>query len=213
MYLYRHKTPSWIPFIWPHLVWHMDRRKKDIYLSFDDGPHPEITPIILEILSKYCAKVTFFQLGSKVVNHPDLYELCCREGHTVGNHGFEHLDAWLTQPKKFVQNMIKGRDVTKSNLYRPAYGRLPLFSTSRITSSNTLIMWDLLSGDFDSRISPIKCKNLILNHTKNGSIVVLHENEKSKNKVLSILPEILEYFIDKGFAFKAIPPKFTIKTL
>ena len=204
MYFYLHKSPSWISKVFPKRIWHMDRSKKELYLTFDDGHDPDVTPLILEILSKYSAKVTFFQLGSKILKHPDLHKLCLEQGHVVGNHGYDHLDAWRVMPATFRENVKKGKEVTQSDLYRPAYGRMPLFVKSKIVKDNIVVMWDVISGDFDKRIDATICRKIIIKHAQNGSIVVLHENEKSKKKVLSLLPEILHYYLNKGFEFKAI---------
>ena len=204
MYFYHHKTPSWIAEIFPKRIWHMDRTKKQLYLTFDDGPHPKITPFILEILESYSAKVTFFQLGSKVHQYPELHRRCLEQGHSVGNHGYDHLDAWRTLPATFIKNVQKGKEITHSNLYRPAYGRMPFLLKSRIMENNAIVMWDVISGDFDKKMNAGKCREAIYKYAQNGSIIVFHENHESGNKVLSFLPEILDNYSVKGFEFKAI---------
>ncbi len=190
----------------------MDRSKKEIYLTFDDGPHPDVTPHLLEILSKYSAKVTFFQLGSKVLKHPDLHKLCLEQGHAVGNHGYDHLDAWRSLPAAFQKNVNKGKEVTGSQLYRPAYGRMPLMHKSEIVRNNKVIMWDVVSGDFDSKMNAQKCQEVIIKYAQNGSIIVLHENQKSRERVLSLLPDVLGYYSERGFVFSAIGEKVEANT-
>ncbi len=204
MSFYFHKTPAWIQYIFPNRIWYMDSSKKEIYLSFDDGPHPGITPYILDILYKFSAKVTFFQLGSKVIEYPDLHNLCLSYDHVVANHGFDHLDARITKPDKFVENLERGKQIIDSSIYRPAYGRLPVMRRSDIFRDNKIVMWNVNPGDFDSSISADKCRELIIKYTECGSIILMHENEKAKKKILSVLPDILDFYSNKGFEFKSI---------
>ena len=205
MSFYFSKIPSIIPLLYPQRIWRINTGEKNIYLTFDDGPHPYLTPKILDVLSKFQAKVTFFQLGSKVLDYPALHERCIVEGHIVGNHGYYHLDACVTNGLDFVKNINKGREIIGSSLYRPAYGRLPVLIKSKILKDNKVVMWDVMPGDFDESVSAEKCINNIKKNARNGSIIVLHENEKSKDKVVNVLDPILCHFSNLGFRFRGIP--------
>jgi len=204
MSLYFQKVPFIIQFLFSKRVWKIDTNDKELFITFDDGPHPEITPRILEILSKFHAKVTFFQLGSKVLQYPDLHKRCISEGHSIGNHGHNHLKATKTNAEKFMKNISQGRAITKTDLYRPAYGILPLKVKSRILKQNKVIMWDVMPGDFDAQVKSDKCLNSILKNASEGSIIVLHENDKSRRNVLSVLPKLLKHYSSLGYSFKPI---------
>ena len=205
--LYFVQTPWWIEKLYPGRIWRFANNKKALYLTFDDGPHPEATPFVLDELRKYSAKATFFCVGKNVVNHPLLYQRIIDEGHAVGNHTFDHLNGWKTKDALYLENVAEAKKYIDSNLFRPPYGKLTRFQQKQLRlpryGMNT-IMWSVLSGDFDKGISNERCLQNVLFHSAPGAIIVLHDSEKSLEKMRFILPRILNYFSGKGFTFEKI---------
>ncbi len=181
----------------------MDRREKKIYLSFDDGPHPVATPFVLDQLKKYNAKASFFCIGKNVAAYPSLYSRILEEGHTVGNHTQDHLNGWKTTTDDYLRNVKAAEKWIKSGLFRPPYGRIRS-AQARKMKQYQIIMWDVLSADFDKAVSAERCYQHVVRHTNNGSIVVFHDSEKAWDKMSNTLPLVLEHFSKKGFQFSAI---------
>lgn len=202
---YFHHIPSLVQKLYSQRVWHFHTPEKVLYLTFDDGPHPSLTPEILDVLSKYRAKVTFFQLGSKIEAFPYLHERCKNEGHLLGNHGYAHLDGWSTHTTKYNENILKGAQLTDSQLFRPPFGRFPIWNRKGIFETNKIIMWDIMPGDFDKKLATNDCIRVIDKFASKGSIIVLHENDQSKHKVLDILEWTLEKYTNEGYSFDSIP--------
>jgi peptidoglycan-N-acetylglucosamine deacetylase len=205
--LYLVKTPWWIKkWIYPAYTWNMDGVKKKIYLSFDDGPHPEATPFVLDELKKHGAKATFFCIGKNVAEHPAIYKRILDEGHAVGNHTQHHLNGWQTSDDTYFENIQQAAAYIDSNLFRPPYGRITRFQAKQVQEKLGLkiIMWSVLSADFDERISPEKCWNNVLKATKNGSIIVFHDSRKANERMRYALPKLLGEFGRKGYTFEKI---------
>ncbi len=201
------KTPWWLKKIYPGCVWQMPAANKTIYLSFDDGPHPEITPFVLAELKKYNATATFFCIGKNVVTHQDTYKQILDEGHSAGNHTHNHLNGWKTSDEEYINNIALAKKYIDSNLFRPPYGRATKFQLQVLSSPKYQllpIMWTVLSGDFDEKLSKEKCLNNVLRNTKDGSIVLFHDSEKAFEKMKYALPKVLKYFSEKGFSFGKI---------
>lgn len=204
------KTPFWIKKLFSSRIWDMPGRPKAIYLSFDDGPDPQITPFVLEELDKFNAKATFFCIGKHVIAHPGVYQCILEAGHAVGNHTYDHPDGWKTSNNDYLDNVLKAKASIDSSLFRPPYGHI----TKRL--SNTLllppyhlhtVMWSVLSGDFDESISAEKCYRNIISNTKSGSIVVFHDSKKADIRMRYCLPLVLKHFSDLGFSFEKITVK------
>ncbi len=202
--LYPVKTPKWLPVLYPKRVWHMDRGTRTIYLTFDDGPHPKATPFVLDLLKKYDARATFFCIGKNAELYPEIYARIIREGHTVGNHTQQHLNGWKTDTETYLENIMEAEKSIKSALFRPPYGRLKSVQARKL-SRFRIIMWDVLSGDFDQTVNAETCLRNVLRHTNNGSIVVFHDSEKAWINMSNALPLVLEHFMKEGFSFAAIP--------
>jgi peptidoglycan/xylan/chitin deacetylase (PgdA/CDA1 family) len=201
------KSPFWIKKFYPDLFWEIPTQQKTIYLTFDDGPHPIITMKVLDLLKIYKAKATFFCIGNNVVKYPEVYKRIIEEGHAVGNHTFNHLNGWKTADDLYLNDINKAMEYIDSNLFRPPYGRISRFQIQQLLKPKyqmKLIMWSVLSGDFDKDISNEKCLNNVLLSTKEGSIVVFHDSEKASEKMLYALPKVLEQFSKKGFSFEKI---------
>ena len=195
------KTPTLIQFFFPSLLWSKKRDKKILYLTFDDGPYNMLRPFILDELKKYKAKATFFYLGSKAEKYPQLIKRCKDENHKIGNHSYSHPNGWKTKNSRYYQDIEQANKLLNSNLFRPPYGRIKPSQINHLKKYYKIIMWDILSWDFDKKTSAEECYNNIIKNTKSGSIIVLHENEKSAKEVL---PKILSYFSSQGFKFEKL---------
>ncbi len=201
------KAPWWLKKIYPDRIWQMPDAEKVIYLTFDDGPHPAATPFVLEQLNKFNAKATFFCIGKNVLEHFDVYERLINEGHAVGNHTHNHLNGWKTNDASYIENIKEAKKYIDSNLFRPPYGRITKFQSSVLGNSDPdlkIIMWSVLSGDFDKELTPRKCLENVLKKSGSGSIIVFHDSEKAFDKLKYVLPETLLYFSEKGYKFKKI---------
>ena len=199
------KTPFWLRAIYPQCIWNIPSKEKVIYLSFDDGPHPEITPFVLEELKKYNAKATFFCIGNNVLKHPNVYEAILQEGHRVGNHTYDHLNGWQTDKEIYLENIKAAANLIDSNLFRPPYGRITKKQICVVAPSYKIIMWEVLSGDFDLKINGLTCSNNVIKNAKAGSIVVFHDSQKAWDRLSVALPKILAYFSSEGYRFEVIP--------
>ena len=201
------KTPWWLMKCFPSCIWKMPDHEKVIYLTFDDGPHAEATPFVLDTLKEYQAKATFFCIGKNVVEHPAIYQRIIAEGHTVGNHTFNHLNGWKTSDAMYMDNFAKAKQYIDSSLFRPPYGKITPFQLKLLSKANfklTPIMWTVLSGDFDVKRTKESCLRNVLKSTGNGSIIVFHDSEKAFDKMNYTLPKMMEYFKQKGYRFEKI---------
>ena len=204
---YLKKTPWWLKKIYNSCVWQIDTKQKNIYLSFDDGPHPIATTFVLDELKKHNAKATFFCIGKNVILYPEIYKRIIAEGHAVGNHTLNHLNGWKTKDDVYVENILSAKKYIDSVLFRPPYGRITfkqLRSLSNLQQPFKVIMWSVLSGDFDTEISNIKCLNNVITNTTAGSIIVFHDSEKALEKIRFALPEVLKHFSKIHFIFNKI---------
>jgi len=203
---YAVRIPSWFSKLNGSLVWKIPTKEKILYLSFDDGPHVAATPFVLDELKKYNAKATFFCLGKNVQSHPEIYQRILNEGHSTGNHTFNHLNAWHVKHEEYINDVKHAEQFIQSKLFRPPYGRMyPRLSKKlRTQFGYKIIMWHVLSGDFDESIAPEKCLNNVLNKAQKGSIIVFHDSSKAYKSLQFALPEVLKNFTEKGFVFKSL---------
>ncbi|MFI5193083.1 MAG: polysaccharide deacetylase family protein [Chitinophagales bacterium] len=200
------KTPGWLKRLYPSGIWSIPTERKAIYLSFDDGPHAGATPFVLDQLRRFNARATFFCIGKNVEAEPDVYKRILNEGHRVGNHTQQHLNGWKTADKKYLADVEKARTVIDSDLFRPPYGRISAFQIRNLTRSlkYKLIMWDVLSGDFDPAVTGKIAAKRVIRKAGAGSIVVFHDSAKSFTVIREALPEVLNYFAGKGYLFESI---------
>ena len=207
--MYLIKTPFWLRAFYPKCTWRIPSKEKVIYLSFDDGPHPTATPFVLATLKNYDAKATFFCIGNNVLKHPNIYESILQEGHQVGNHTYDHLNGWKTEANHYIDNIQDAANLIDSNLFRPPYGRITQQQIRRLTNStqlpNKIIMWDVLSADFDVQLKGEDCARNVIKHTQPGSIIVFHDSQKAWDRMSIALPMVLDYFSKQGFRFECIP--------
>jgi peptidoglycan/xylan/chitin deacetylase (PgdA/CDA1 family) len=201
------KTPWWLMKCFPSCIWKMPDHEKVIYLTFDDGPHPEATPFVLDMLKEYQAKASFFCIGKNVVEQPLIYQRIVAEGHAVGNHTFNHLNGWKTSDAMYMDNIAKAKQYIDSSLFRPPYGKITPFQLRLLAKANFKlrpVMWTVLSGDFDVKRTKESCLRNVLKSTGNGSIVVFHDSEKAFVKMSYTLPKMLDYFKQQGYRFEKI---------
>lgn len=202
------KTPSFIPFILPNLIWKIKTQKPVVYLTFDDGPIPEVTPWVLDLLNRYNAKATFFCIGENLYKHKEIAFKILEKNHTLANHTYHHLNGWKTDTTTYLENITKAevllKEIYDSNakIFRPPYGKI---TPKQVLNINKLgykiIMWSVLSYDFNEKITVEKCIKNVLNNVKNGSIIVFHDSIKAKKNLKETLPVVLEQLSKRGFYF------------
>lgn len=200
--------------MYPHCVWDIPAKEKVLYITFDDGPHPSITPFILQQLKKYNAKATFFLIGENVKNFPEQYQQMIAEGHSVGNHTMHHINGWKTDDETYLNDITAAEKYISSVLFRPPYGRITksqikkLISKSEIGNPKSeIIMWNILAGDWEQSLSPEKCFNQIKSKIYPGAIVVFHDSEKACERMSYAFPKLLEHAAAQGYRFESIPEK------
>ena len=203
------KTPWWLKKIFPSYIWSVDTDENILYLTFDDGPHPVATPLVLDLLKQYNARASFFCIGRNVKEYPAIYERILAEGHAVGNHTFDHLNGWKTNNEVYLQNVAAASEYIESGLFRPPYGRIRSSQARKMRDATNprplkIVMWDVLSGDFDTRLKGEKCFRNIIENAGPGSIIVCHDSEKALPRLQFFLPELMKYYSGKGFGFESL---------
>jgi len=208
MHNYFIKTPWWLKKIFPQYTWSLNGINNEVYLTFDDGPHATITPWILDELKKHNAKASFFCIGKNVVQHPEIYQRILREGHAVGNHTHNHLNGWKVTAADYMEDIKEASIYIESGLFRPPYGRITQkqFRCLKdvMNSKVKVILWDVLSADFDQSITPERCLAHVCKNVTSGSVIVFHDSEKASRNIYYALPRTLEFLISKGYRCKKI---------
>jgi peptidoglycan/xylan/chitin deacetylase (PgdA/CDA1 family) len=211
MYLVR--SPLLLKWYYPQLIWNKTRDHKVIYLTFDDGPIPDVTDFVLKTLNSYSAKATFFCIGDNILKHPHIFKDIKCNNHSIGNHTFNHLKGWETPDDVYLNNFQQCQSLTGTSLFRPPYGRI---KKSQIKDIKTcypgmdIIMWDTLSGDFDISLSPESCLKNVIQYARNGSIIVFHDSLKAADRLFFVLPKVLEHFSKLGYQFQSLPSSLVI---
>ncbi|MEL0455480.1 polysaccharide deacetylase family protein [Flavobacteriaceae bacterium SZ-1-7] len=205
------KTPLVAKKMFPNYIWDVPSTEKVIYLTFDDGPTPEITNWTLKTLKTHSAKATFFCIGNNIEKHPDIFLNILEEGHIIGNHTFNHVKGWKTKTEDYLaevdnaQKIIESHKSSTVNLFRPPYGQItPKQGKKLIEVGYKIIMWDVLSFDWDKSVMPETCLNNVIDKTVNGSIIVFHDSIKASKNMQYALPKVLDYFSEKGYRFKTL---------
>ena len=196
------KTPKLFQALFPTLVWKNATNEKKVWLTFDDGPTAEITPFVLDTLLFYNVKATFFCLGKQMVKHPEILQRITAEGHSIGNHSYSHPNGFTTCTKKYLKDIEKWKQIIpETKLFRPPFGNIYPWQIDKLEKEYQIIMWDVMGWDFDKNTSKEKCLSNVVNNVENGSIIVLHDNEKSFENLQFALPKIIEILKERGFAF------------
>jgi peptidoglycan/xylan/chitin deacetylase (PgdA/CDA1 family) len=211
MKFYWTKTHFFIKKVFPRYVWSLPNSKKIVYITFDDGPTPKITDFVLSELNKFNAKATFFCIGANIKKHPNLFEEILADGHQIGNHTFNHLNGWQTNNEDYLENVLLcENEIEKisnyqNKLFRAPYGKIRSFQSNFLLKKGyKIIMWDVLSADFDNSISREKCLKNVIDNVKFGSIIVFHDSVKAFPNLEYTLPKALAILKDRGFSFEAI---------
>ncbi len=204
MRVYKHRSTSFTRSIYPSLIWKIATKEKHIYITFDDGPTPAVTDKVLDILSQYKAKASFFCIGKNVKNYPHLYQKVIQDGHTIGNHTQNHLNGWKTSLNPYLQDVEDATVYIESNFFRPPYGKLTPIQIIKLKKKYKIVMWSCLSGDFDENLNIEHAMKQLKIAAQPGAIIVFHDSKKAEKNLLQILPEYLQYLVDEGFTFKAL---------
>ncbi|MCG7500906.1 polysaccharide deacetylase family protein [Tenacibaculum sp. Mcav3-52] len=208
MRLYFIKTPRILKRLFAKYTWSFFSTQKEIFLTFDDGPIPKVTEFVLDQLHLFNAKATFFCIGDNIRKYPAVFSRIVNEGHSVGNHTFNHLNGWKNSNTTYINNINKCENLLshqKTKLFRPPYGKIKRKQAKQLLANGyKIIMWDVLSADFDPTITKEKCLQNVLRNVENGSIIVFHDSIKASDKLYYVLPKVLEEFSLQGYKFKAI---------
>ena len=204
------RSPWWLKKFYSRLIWSIPAKEKVLYLTFDDGPHPVATPLVLEQLKKYGARATFFCIGKNVEQYPQIYRSVLLEGHRVGNHTQNHLNGWKTDDRKYLENIRDAARLIDSDLFRPPYGRIGALQSALLRQAPLnykIVMWEVLSADFDTTLVAERCARHVIRNARPGSIIVFHDSEKALPRLSEALPMVLEHFSKEGYRFEAIPAR------
>lgn len=198
------KVPKIVKAYYPNLIWRVESDEKELFLTFDDGPTPYITKWVLDQLRSYNAKATFFCVGKNVKEHPSIFKNILKGGHAVGNHTFDHKNGWNTRSFDYLKSVMKCRNWVDSDLFRPPYGRIKKAQIKGLKDRFRIVMWDVLSEDYNTAISAEKCRNIVLKQAKSGSIIVFHDSKKAYKNLKQTLPYILKHYSNEGYRFSAL---------
>lgn len=212
MKMYWVKTNLLIKKWFSGFVWSIPNHEKKIYLTFDDGPTPQITEWVLDVLAEHNIKATFFCIGNNIEKHPELFKKVIAAGHSIGNHTYNHLNGWNTKNDTYLENTIATESIIEKlhqngteKLFRPPYGKMKEAQAKVVRGMGyRIIMWDVLSADFDRSITPEKCLQNVIRNTREGSIIIFHDSEKAYPNLRHALPESIKYLKEKGFVFDRI---------
>lgn len=202
--MYLSRTPNFIQSLFPNFTWQVPTQEKTIFLTFDDGPIPEVTPWVLSQLDQYRAHATFFCVGDNIRKHGQVFEQVKAAGHALGSHTYNHLSGWASDNIPYFHNVRHCARQTGSTLFRPPYGRLKPSQAQFLQRHYQIIMWDVLSGDFDPCTTPEQCLANVTDHAGPGSIIVFHDSLKARENLTYTLPRVLEYFSARGYVFEKL---------
>lgn len=189
------------PFFGKNVLWQKKTSSKVIYLTFDDGPVPEVTPQVLDILDKYGWKATFFCVGENVKKHPEIYNEVLRRGHRTGNHTFNHIKGFSFKAEEYLQNVQQASQFIESNLFRPPHGQITHNQIDALKRDYQIIMWDLITHDYNRKLTPEQVFNNVKNNLRKGSIVVFHDSIKAQKNMLEVLPKAIEFWKNEGYDY------------
>jgi peptidoglycan-N-acetylglucosamine deacetylase len=196
--------PAFLRMFYPSLLWQMPEGNKRLYLTFDDGPNPEVTPVVLDLLKSYSAHATFFCVGDNVRKYPETYQQVLSHGHLTGNHSYNHLNGWKTSLNTYYENVVSTKQYIDSEWFRPPYGRITPSQIQALKKEFKIVMWSVLSYDFDAETSKEQCINNVLTNLNDGAIIVFHDSRKAVKNMIPALEATLKEGIARGFSFERI---------
>ena len=201
-----YQFPTWLQRLYRGVVWRMDPSSKVVYLTFDDGPIPECTPQVLDILAQYGVKATFFMVGENVERYPELLARVREEGHAVGNHTYHHLKGFKTCTQTYLQDAQQANVILQTHLFRPPHGRMKYSQKKALhETGQTIYLWDVLTHDYNPCYSVEKMLSVVKRYTRNGSIIVMHDSLKSKDRMLQLLPLMIQWLHAEGYKCETLP--------
>ena len=209
--MYLIKTPRFVQNLLPNYVWRIPVSTKTVFLTFDDGPHPEITTWVMDQLEQYDAHATFFCVGQNIERYPEVFQELIKRNHTVGSHTHEHLNGWNSDDLPYFHNVRRGAFLANSDLFRPPYGRIKKSQAKFLQRHYRIVMWDVLSGDFDDNLDGQRCAENVIRNVRPGSIVVFHDSVKARKNMQEALPVVLEALAKEGYSFEALTNRTVIK--
>ncbi|WP_178985997.1 polysaccharide deacetylase family protein [Winogradskyella helgolandensis] len=216
------KTPGFVKLVFPNFIWNINTKNKELYLTFDDGPTPEITDWVLSTLEGHNAKATFFCIGNNIEKYPEIFKNIISKGHTIGNHTYNHLKGWKHKTADYLADVEKTQSLIHSkiqtlntntlnnqqwnlSLFRPPYGKFNSKQSKQLQELGyKIVLWDVLSYDWDASVSESACLKNVTSTAKEGSIIVFHDSVKASPNLKHVLPKVLEYFSERGFVFKGL---------
>ena len=193
--------PRFLRPLFGNVIWRANTSSKVIYLTFDDGPVPEVTPLVLDILDRYGWKATFFCVGDNVARYPDLYADILKRGHKTGNHTFNHLKGFQYSKEEYVENVEKAAKFIDSKLFRPPHGRIKPSQLKALKEHYKIVMWDVITHDYNKKVSPDRILQTVQKYLRSGSLVVFHDSVKAEKNVLEALPRAIEFWQSKGYSW------------
>lgn len=207
------QTPDFIRKLIPGAVWRLPQKEKTVYLTFDDGPIPEVTPWVLDLLRKYNIKATFFCVGDNVRKHPEVFKMLVSAGHSVGNHTFNHLQGFKVKSDEYVENVELADAYIRSNLFRPPHGHLRIRQGTRLSKKFRFVMWDVITRDYNRKLSGEYVLNVVKRYVRNGSIIVFHDSIKAEKNMKYALPRAIEFLLSEGYKFEKITEEEILKAI
>lgn len=200
MKLYTITPPTWLKLLYGRgFLWAVNTPRKEVFLTFDDGPQPGVTDWVLDTLKQYNAKATFFCIGHNVASHPELYQRIIDEGHRIGNHTYNHINGLKSSNAEYIANIEKACKVIDSDLFRPPYGKLRRMQARWVKKHFKPVMWSVLAADWDKEVSPEECYKNVVTHTKSGAVIVFHDSLKAEKNMRYALPKYLEFLKQEGY--------------
>lgn len=190
--------------IYPKGIFRKDPEEKAVYLTFDDGPIPEVTPWLLEVLDRYGIKATFFVVGDNVRKYPEIFKMLVDKGHKIGNHTFNHVRSMRMRNPDYIDNVKKCESYFKTRLFRPPHGIMRRWSYRSMTGNYDIVFYDVITRDYNGKLKPEKVLDIVKKYTRNGSIIVFHDSLRSEKNLRYALPKAIEWLNSQGYAFKSL---------
>lgn len=204
LHINKPQPPLIVEKLFSQVFWRIPQQQKTVYLTFDDGPVPTYTSWVLDVLEKYNVPATFFCVGDNITKYPEIFSDIISRGHAVGSHTHNHVNGWKTLNKNYFENVCKAAQITKSTLFRPPYGKITLKQARVLSEKLSIIMWDVLSKDYDLTITGEECFENVKNYVSNGSIIVFHDSPKAFKNLEYALPKTIEWLLEQGYNFAKI---------